>query len=230
MYYVCCPPNFCCCGSRKKYKKCCGLNEAAGLFLPASQRTGTPYDDYMDVFPILGRYGQKIRRFEEDGRELNRLLSQIEKRCRPGKEGGITNSFFMSWVNFDLRIGTTLETIAEQVITDPMIKRLAERVLSDPMTARKVEEGPTLIRQLADSYLTFYQIIESVPKATIVKELGTGLRFKVFYIRELYEIDPAPGEVWFSRLVGPPEQALFYTMPYIYAPETRGHFERAVRL
>ena len=125
----------CPCGSGKKYKKCCGLNEPAGLLLPDSERTGTPHDDYMDVLPFLGIYGQKIRRFEEDGRELDKLLSQFEKRCRPGKKGGITDSFFMSWMHFDLRFGTTLETIAE-------------RVLADPRTARLVEPGPTLIRRM----------------------------------------------------------------------------------
>jgi hypothetical protein len=207
----------CPCGSGKKYKKCCGLGDPDRLFVPDSERTGTPFDAYMDVFPFLGLYGQKIHRFEEDGRELNKLLSQFEKRFRPGKEGGITDSFFMSWMHFDLRFGTTFQTIAE-------------RVLSDPMTARMVEPGPTLIRQMAESYLTFYEIIEAGPEAVVVEELGTGLRFKVFYIRELFEMEPVPGEVWFGRLVGPPDKALFYTTPYVYDPQTRARFERAVRL
>lgn len=171
----------------------------------------------MEVFPIIGLYGQKICRFEKDGRELKKLVSQFEKKFRPGEEGGITDSFFMSWMHFDLRFGATLETIAERVLGDPMIKGL-------------FEPGPTLIRHMAESYLTFYQIIELEPEATIVEELGTGLRFKVFFIRELFGIDPIPGEVWFGRLIGSPEHAFFYTTPYIFPPESRTQFERAVRL
>ncbi len=207
----------CPCGSGKKYKKCCGLDEPGGLFLPASERTGTPWDDYMDVFPFLGIIGQRILRFEEDGPELKKLTSQFEKRFRPGEEDGISDSFFMSWMHFDLRFGTTLETIAERVLDDPLMKKLHE-------------PGPTLIRRMAESYLTFYQVIESGSDNTILEELGTGMRFKVFYIRELLEIEPVPAEVWFGRLVGPPHQALFYTTPYIYSPKSRDQFERAVRL
>jgi len=207
----------CPCGSGKKYKKCCGLRDPDSLFIPEEDRTGTPFDDYMDVFPFLGLIGQRIRHFEEDGPELNKLLAQFKKRCRPGKEDGITDSFFMSWMHLDLRFGRTLETIAE-------------RVLNDPMTARLLEPGPTLIRRLAESYLTFHQIIEPGPEAAVLEELGTGKRFRVFYIRELYETDPIPGEIWFGRLVGPPEEALLYTTPYIYDPETRAQFKRAVRL
>jgi hypothetical protein len=207
----------CPCGSGKKYKKCCGLAESAGPLLPDSERTGTPLDDYMEVFTFLGLIGQRILRFEDDGRELKKLVSKFEKRFRPGEESGITDSFFMSWMHFDLRFGTSLETIAERALNDPMMAKLAE-------------PGPTLIGRMAESYLTFYQIIESRPGSAVFEELGTGSRFRVFHIGELFEIIPVPGEVWFGRLVGPPDQALLYTTPYVYDPESRGQFERAVRL
>lgn len=207
----------CPCGSGKKYKKCCGGADSSGLFLPDSERTGTIWDDYMDVFPFIGFIGQRILRFEEDGPELKKLTSQFKKRFRPGEEDGISDSFFMSWMHFDLRFGTTLETIAERALNDPLMKKLNE-------------PGPTLIRRMAESHLTFYQVIEAGPEKAVFEELGTGLRFQVFHIREVIEIIAVPGEVWFGRLVGPPDEAILYTTPYVYDPETRDQFERAVSL
>ena len=214
----------CPCGSGKKYKKCCLLKEphggyirTAGPLLRPSERTGTPYDDYLEVFPILGIYEQKILRFEEDGRELKQAVTRFEKRYRPGEPGGLTDSFFMSWLHYDFRFGPSLETIVE-------------RVLRDPLTAALHEPGPTLIRRLAESCLTFYEILEAGRDVVVFEELGTGKRLSVTHVRELYEIEPVPGEIWFGRLVGPPDKAILYTTPYVYDPETRSQFEKAVRL
>ena len=61
------------------------------------------------------------------------------------------------------------------------------------------------------------------------EELGTGRRWNVLFYRELFEIPPGEREVWYTRLLGPPEKALSYTTPYIYEPWTRAQFERGVR-
>ena len=39
-----------------------------------------------------------------------------------------------------------------------------------------------------------------------------------------------PGEILFSRLVGPPRRAIFFTTPYIFGPEARSQLERALRI
>jgi hypothetical protein len=52
-----------------------------------------------------------------------------KKRFHPGKENGLTDSFFMSWLHFDFRFGKSFQTIAE-------------RLRQDPMTASLVELGP----------------------------------------------------------------------------------------
>ena len=214
----------CPCGSGKKYKKCCGLSQAQGGFVqtpeswfPPSERTGTLWDDYMEVIPIVAMYGKKIMDFDEDGPEFKRAVADFEKRYRPGKKDGITDSFFMSWMYFDLRFGKSLQTVAERLLSDPMISGL-------------MEPGPTYIRQLNESYLTFFEIISytSRPDAVTVRELGTGKRFTVLHVQELFEIDPKPGEIWFARRVGPPDRSIFYTSPYIYEPETCAQFKRAV--
>ena len=214
----------CPCGSGKKYKKCCGLSQTQGGFVqtpeswfPPSERTGTLWDEYMEVIPIVAIYGKKIMDFDKDGPEFKRAVSDFEKQFRPGEKGGITDSFFMSWMHFDLRFGISLETVAERLLSDPMISNL-------------MEPEPTYIRQLSESYLTFFEIITSTtrPDAVTVRELGTGKSFTALHVQELFEIDPAPGEIWFARRVGTPDRSIFYTTPYIYEPETLAQFKRAV--
>ena len=214
----------CPCGSRKKYKKCCGLNQQQGGYVqtpeswfPDSQRTGTLWDDYMDVIPFVVMYGNKVMNFDEDGPEFKKLVVEFEKQFNPGEKGGISDSFFMSWMHFDLRFGISLETATERLLSDPMISNL-------------MEPGPSHIRHLSESYLTFYEIISFTlrPDITTVRELGTGKNFSVLHVRELFEIDPEPGEIFFARRVGLPDRSIFYTTPYVYDPETVAQFKRAV--
>jgi len=216
----------CPCGSGKKYKKCCGFDQGQGGFVstpefwfPPSEQTGTFLDRYMEVIPIITIYGKKIMQFEEGGKELEKAVKEFEDHFRPGQEGGIFDSIFVSWMYFDLRFGKNLQTVAE-------------RFLSDPMSERLVEPGPTCIRQLSESYLTFYEILsyQSSSDVTTIRELGTGNTFSVLCINELFEIIPAPGEVWFARRVGKPDESVFYTTPYIFEPESCPQFERAVKI
>lgn len=214
----------CPCGSGKKYKKCCGLNQMQGGYVqtpeswfPPSQRTGTLWDDYMEVIPFVAMYGKKIMDFDEDGSELRRAVSEFEKKFNPGEKGGIMDSFFMSWMHFDLRFGISLETVAERLLSDPMISNL-------------MEPGPSHIRQISESYMTFYEIITSTLRPDIVtaRELGTGKSFRVLHVRELCEIDPKPGDICYTRRIGLPDKSIFFTTPYIYDPETRAQFKRGV--
>jgi hypothetical protein len=207
----------CPCGSGKKYKKCCGLNAAPVSIIPESERTGTPFDDYMDVMPLLGIYAQKIRQFEKDGKELKKAASAFENSYHPGKPGGLTDSLFLSWMYLDLRFGVSRETIAE-------------RVLADPLTNGLVEPGPTLIRRLAESYLSFYEVVKASGDTAVLRELGTDQRWTVLYVRQLTETEAVPGEILYTRLVGPAEGALSYTTPYVFDPDSKTQFERAVKL
>ena len=207
----------CPCGSGKKYKKCCGPLENHEPTIPPSLLTGTSYDEYFQVIPLVATYGERISRFEKDGKELGKAVLRFEKKFRPGKKGGITDSFFMSWLHFDLRFGESGETIAE-------------RFLKDPLTSGLIESGRSLVRELALSYFSFYEVIKPASREVSVQELVTGRRFAVTDIPEIYEIDPAPGEILFSRLVGPPRSAILFTTPYVFGPEARAEFERILRL
>lgn len=216
----------CPCGSGKKYKKCCGLNPSQGgmiqtpkPLLDLPERTGTLFDDYMDLFPVITIYGKRIIDFDEDGSELKKAVADFEKDFHPGEKNGILDSYFMNWMHYDLRFGKKHETITE-------------RFLSDPISAKLEEPGPTYIRHLNESYITFYEIVasSSMPDVTTVEELGTGQRFIVQDVRKLIEIDPMAGEIWFTRRVGLPDQSIFYTTPYIFDPDSRAEFKRVVKL
>ena len=207
----------CPCGSGKKYKKCCGLNESPSFLIPESERTGTPYDDYMEVMPLLGLYAQKVRQFEPDGKELKKNVSAFEKKYRPGRPGGLTDSLFMSWVYFDMRFGAGGQTVAERALADPLTRSLAE-------------PGPTLIRRWNESYLTFYEVVGVEGDTVVLSELGTKRRWTVLYVRELTETTAVPGDIWYTRLIGPVEGALSCTTPYVFDPESKIQFARAVQL
>jgi|GEM_PF-1001571 len=207
----------CPCGSGRKYKKCCGRDDAPSCTIPDSLRTGTPFDDYMELFPLIGLVGQRIIQFEPQGKELKAVTSGFEKRFRPGRPGGLTDSLFMSWMHCDLRFGPGRETIAE-------------RVLRDPAVANLMEPGPTRIRRLAESYLTFYEVADVRDDGgAFLEELGTGRRWIVSHVREMHDMEPALGDIWYARLVGSPDEAIAYTSPYIYDPPTKAEFRRVVR-
>lgn len=206
----------CPCGSGKKFKKCCGHDaHPESSILPADQLTGTPLDEYHALLPFLALHEQKIIQFEPDGAELKKARSAHEKRFRPGDENGILDSHYLSWHYFDLRFG-------------PSRKTIVERVLQDPMTARLVEPGPTCLRHMAASYPTFFQVLDSGPDVVLLDELGTGRCWRLSFFRELFGTAPAPGEIWYTRLLGPPDGAITYTTPYVYDPGSRDQFKRGV--
>jgi len=80
------------------------VGERLNCYSIRSARTGTLWDDYMDVIPIIATYGKKIMDFDEDGPEFKRAVSDFEKQFRPGEKEGITDSFFMSWMYFSSSI------------------------------------------------------------------------------------------------------------------------------
>src|SRR4030043_887057 len=103
-----------------------GMIMAPDFFFPDEQRTGTPIDEYFALLPFLALHMQKVIQFEKDGPELKKARSRYEKRYRPGKDAGILDSHYVSWLYFDLRFGKSRRTIAERVLDDPMTARLRD--------------------------------------------------------------------------------------------------------
>jgi len=206
----------CPCGSGKKYKKCCGQNEPLDFSLPENMLTGTPLDDYMRLYQGVSIYAQGIGQFEEEGKILKRVESELEKKLRPGKEDGIPLSLFMSWLHFDFRFGRTRETVVE-------------RFMRSAPASRLIEPGPTHLRHFAESYCTFYEVLDVHEDRLEFLELGTGETWQVFRANEPYEKEAAPGDLWYLRLLGSPSGAYIYTSPYIYPPESKSWLTLMVR-
>ena len=206
----------CPCGSGKKYKKCCGQNKPLDFSLPEDVLTGTPLYDYMQLYQGVAIYAQGIAQFENEGKILKKVESEQEKKLRPGKEDGIPLSLFMSWLHFDFRFGRTRETIVE-------------RFMRSSHASRLIEPGPTHLRHFAESYCTFYEVLDVHEDRMEFFELGTGEAWQVFRVNEPFEKKAIPGDLWYLRLLGPPSGAYIFTPPYIYPPESKSWLTLMVR-
>lgn len=207
----------CPCGSGKKYKKCCGRDGSVyeRLKPPDDENTGTPLDAFLDLIPVFAIVEEKIIRFDPDGPALKKTIRRALERFRPGEENGLLNSHFAGWEYFDNRFGPRRRTIAEAVLSERGIDKVGD-------------QGLSRLHRLAESYPTFYEVLEEGPEAVVLDELGTGRLWHVFYFRELFDTPPVKGEIWYTRLIGPPEDALPYSTPYVFPSETRAQFKRGV--
>ncbi len=206
----------CSCGSGKKYKKCCGKNEGMDFPLRMDLKTGTLLDDYMMLFPGIAIYGRSIMQFDKEGNKLKKASDDFEKRFKPGEPDGVPSSLFMSWLHFDFRFGRTQETICERFLSSDLIKGLNE-------------PGPTLIKHMADSYCTFYEIKSYLDDWIIFEELGTGKQWNVRRVNEPFEKEATKGDIWYLRIIGIPEEAYIYTLPYIFPPQAKSNFVDAMK-
>lgn len=206
----------CPCGSGKKYKKCCGQNTPLDFSLPDDVLTGTPLDDYMLLYQGVALYAQGISQFEEEGKILENVESELGKKLRPGQEDGIPLSLFMSWLHFDFRFGRSRETVVERFIRSSHASRLRE-------------PGPTHLRHFAESYCNFHEVLAVHENRIEFLELGTGETWLVFRANEPFEKEAIPGDLWYLRLLGPPSGAYIFTPPYIYPPESKRWLTLMVR-
>ncbi len=205
----------CSCGSGKKYKKCCGKNESLDFQMSLDLKTGTVFDDYMMLFQGIVIYGQSILLFSKDGKEFKKASDDFKRRFRTDKPGGVPTSIFMSWLHFDLRFGNTKETICERFLNSSHLKEIDE-------------SGLARIKHLSDSYCTFYEIKAVLDDWIILDELGTGEKWNLCRINELYENDTKIGDIWYIRIVGVPEEAYVFTPPFIFPSDAREDFSDAV--
>ncbi|MBA7470036.1 hypothetical protein ES707_05313 [subsurface metagenome] len=206
----------CPCGSGKKYKKCCGRNEGIDFSLPEDLKTRTPVDDYLTLFQGIVIYSKAFIQFDKDGKEFKNAADDFEKRFRPGKNKGLPSSLFMSWLSLDFRFGEERETICERFLKSPYIDRLNE-------------PGPTLVKHLANSYCTFYEVKAPLDDWIIFEELGTGKEWRVYRVNEPFERKARRGDIWYLRFVGVPEEGYIYTMPYIFPPRSKSDFVKALK-
>lgn len=208
----------CPCGSGKKYKKCCGLgpqgtNEPE---LPEHLRTGTYLDEYQRFVRPVADYYQMLIEYDDDRRELSGAERDFQRDFRPGLPHGVPDSLFLSWFYFDFRYGKNGKTVCERFTESSRMKDLKE-------------PGPTLVRRMSESYLTFYQVAGLSRDRITFTELGTGATWLVHRVSEPEGQEIRKGDIWYVRFVGPPEDAYIFSAPYIYLAEAKADLERAVK-
>jgi len=202
----------CPCGSGKKYKKCCGFNKIPDFSLPEDMKTGTMLDEYMMLFQGVVIFGQGIKQFGDDRKALNEAIKDFESRFRPGEPGGVSDGIFMTWQYFDLRFGKKEETICGQFINSGFANGLRE-------------PAPRLLQDLAQSYLTFYEVKGVLDDWIVFEEIGTGKDWKIHRINEPFEREAKPGDVWYVRFIGGNENGYIYTAPYIFPSKETAYHE-----
>jgi hypothetical protein len=205
----------CPCGSGKKYKKCCALNEdLPDLSLPEEHLTGTRLDDYMQLIGAVYMYYQGLVEFDDDRKELKKEAREFEKRFRPGMDDGVSDGVYMSWLLCDLRFGRSRKTVCERFLESGAIKGLNDSAIS-------------LYQHMSNSYATFYEVIDFEPEWIRFVELGTGAPWSVHRLPDTYE-EVIKGEIWYIRFVGPADDAFELSAPYMFDPDAKEVFSKAM--
>jgi hypothetical protein len=208
----------CPCGSGKKYKKCCGIKEdLSDLSLPEDILTGTGLDDYMQLMQAVMMYYHGLIEFDNERRELKKAVKDFEKDFQPGTEQGICDSLFVPWYLFDLRFGKSGKTVCERFLEDSSMKKVGEPAIS-------------LIKHMSESYATFYEVTDVSKERIRFFEFGTGTVWNVNRIHDPGGAEIMKGEIWYTRFVGPADDAFEFSAPYIFDPDAKDEFLKAIGL
>jgi hypothetical protein len=205
----------CPCGSGKKYKKCCGAKGTTQFELPEDLRTGTPLDEYRILLRGVAMYYDMLIQHDDDRKELSRAEKDFERDFRPGSMTGVPDSLFLPWLYFDLRFGKTGKTVCERFLESSWMKDLNEA-------------GIQRIREMSGSYSTFYEVLDVSPDLILFGELGTGAKWRIHRLGGPDEEETRTGDIWYVRFVGSRDDAYVFSLPYIYDPDVRDGFEKAV--
>lgn len=206
----------CPCGSGKKYKKCCGMQEELPDFsLPEELMTGTRLDEYMQLMQMVAIYHQGLTEFDDDRKELKKAVKDFEKRFRPGTDQGISDGLYVPWYLFDLRFGKSGKTVCERFLDLDEMKSLDDN-------------GRTLIRHMSDSYAAFYEVAEITQEWIRFIELGTDVPWSVNRIQDPYDEEINIGDIWYTRFIGPSDDAFEFSSPYMFSPDAKDDFLMAL--
>jgi hypothetical protein len=212
----------CPCGSGKKYKKCCMDKDEQERFNDANREfeeslTGTPLDEYFMLFRMLLIYAEKVRMTPgEDGKEFDRGEKDFIRDFKPGQDRWLPESFLNNWLIFDFRFGYSGKTVCERFME------------AEPNAL--VEPGPENLKIISGSYFTFYSVMATTQKELILSDLYNGKKWIMEKLGgEGFEERAKPGEIWFTRLVGVPERCYNASTPYVFDPDARENFTKALQ-
>lgn len=216
----------CPCGSARPFKSCCGHMRA-----PSDHRehdaSGAPHGldhgraerlfaDCLGLVKMTLAFSRQILD-EPDGHWWRQQDAQFVRRFRPGTPEGVPESLHLGYVLFDLLLPSQGKPIGE--------------LLAERQGPELIEPGPTLIRFLCESYPSFYQLVERCPQhgRKRLRELVTSREFVVSDVDDPAAESGEMGEVWFCRLLGPPDDAFTFSSPVTYPPAARDALECLTR-
>ncbi len=184
--------------------------------LPEEFKTGTMLDEYMIIYKGVMLQGKILTQFGEYKEILTEASGDFQRKFKIGQPGGLTDGLFMTWLHLDFRFGKTQETICERFLQEQGSK------LNHP--------GPTCLRHLADSYCTLYQLKSYRDERIVFEEIMTGKEWTIIRVNEPFELKVVPGNIWYVRLVGTPEQAFVFIAPFIFPAEAKDDLVKLVRV
>src|SRR5439155_25311598 len=128
----------------RKFKQCCASADVPPPPAPPTSTGEALFFDYMAIVKgAMIFYGVVCH--EKDGRWLRKENAEFERRFRPGAPDGAPDSLHTGWLLFDLRLPSSGETAGQQFLARH--------------GAGLNEPGPTHLRQLCQSYVTFHEVV-----------------------------------------------------------------------
>jgi hypothetical protein len=191
----------CPCGSGKKYKNCCASAVKPDTRDLEGTAIGLSRDDYEEGLSLLSDYFDEFIGSDKDGEELTAQAAWFDLLYEPGTDKGVPEELFLPWLYFDIRFGKSEWT-------------LCERFLKSPTASRLSAENREAVRQMSMSYQAFYETLASEPGILIYKELGTGKEWKITITDEEITDDFEEGDLIYVRLVGTPDNAFMFDVPW----------------
>lgn len=204
----------CPCGSGRKFKKCCWTStppppppalRADELFGQAIAGVRRVYE-FLDALPRRHPVAEEVRQHLDD----------VQDRYDAGEPGGLPDSQHVSEALFDFA------TRSGRTIGELYLERKG---------AKLDDEAGRTVEQLCASYPAFYVLEALQPDDQLkrLRELGTGVEWLVRDVEDpLAEVGDL-GEVWLTRLVGTPDEAVSLMTPLIFPPETVAAHEEMAR-
>ena len=214
----------CPCGSGQKFKKCCGQRQAAPdpeivadpRLALGDSRAERSFLACMELVRGATVY-YRVLCEEREGAWLRRENDRFEEDFQPGKPGGVPDSLHFGYLLFDMVL--------------PKAKKSVGQLFLEREGRKLVEPGPSLLRQMCDSYVAFYQLEERVPEdgTKRLRELVSGSEWVVGDVDDPSAGFGDPGEIWLCRFIGPRTDAFTFSSPLVFGWKARGELENYVR-
>lgn len=200
----------CPCGSGRTYSDCCAQVEPK---LREPTPTEALFQEYLTDVQALWEFYQELDDQDPDVRWLRDQENNVERLFRPGQVGGLPPSFHFGWFLLDLATPSSGHTICEL-----FLERLSDQT---------GEERRQRLQRLALSYPSFFEVLKPVAGRLRLAELVSKTIWTADHPLGLGDDDV--GDLWFCRLIGPPDGALMLTEPLWHPADERGNLEAWLR-